>query len=499
MAFQFPDPNVTPEFEGDNGITYVWDATDGKWAIKGFSADLDDRYVNREGGDSMEGPLELTGVDGNLKFGTAGSKIVSSSDTELAVINSSGIFYDGNISSERHLVNKKYVDDIAVELEEEIDAIAPSVERGIWTFNLGGLAGNRGQLALYDDNYNNVGNPTGLLKNARSIWLNEEDNAGTPHGFANVGAGEFIELFVQGQPEYGLYEVVDVHDETSGASSWWVIEVNFVRTLEDTSTADNGDLIRVKIFQAPTGGDVSSFLNKYGDNIGDATASINYEWNKQLNLESLEGIRLNAGSSSTIASSTEGSTYTTAIFYVEGDRNGTPSTKFRVRANGKVQAGHDAAEAFIATEDHDLTTKKFVDAEIATLEAKIPDPAQSGRVIITPLEFKMNAYSQYPSNNGITGLTAGGNPTSSNDVYGYHIPWLWFENNHPELIGFIFTEKGNLIDGREASLYERDLSGRPGLEIRDSSNSSRYATVTIQGWHVVVDDISEDQYTHKFP
>ena len=111
----------------------------------------------------------------------------------------------------------------------------------------------------------------------------------------------------------------------------------------------------------------------------------------------------------------------------------------------------------------------------------------------------MNAYSQYPSNNGITGLTAGGNPTSSNDVYGYHIPWLWFENNHPELIGFIFTEKGNLIDGREASLYERDLSGRPGLEIRDSSNSSRYATVTIQGWHVVVDDISEDQYTHKFP
>ena len=110
MAFQFPDPNVTPEFEGDNGITYTWDATDGKWMIKGFSADLDDRYVNREGGDSMEGPLELTGADGNLKFGTAGSKIVSSSDTELAVINSSGIFYDGNISSERHLVNKQYVD-----------------------------------------------------------------------------------------------------------------------------------------------------------------------------------------------------------------------------------------------------------------------------------------------------------------------------------------------------------------------------------------------------
>ena len=34
MAFQFPDPSVTPEFTGANGITYSWDATDGKWVVK---------------------------------------------------------------------------------------------------------------------------------------------------------------------------------------------------------------------------------------------------------------------------------------------------------------------------------------------------------------------------------------------------------------------------------------------------------------------------------
>ena len=39
MAFQFPDPNVTPEFTGANGITYSWDATDGKWVVKGFAAE----------------------------------------------------------------------------------------------------------------------------------------------------------------------------------------------------------------------------------------------------------------------------------------------------------------------------------------------------------------------------------------------------------------------------------------------------------------------------
>lgn len=207
MALTFPDPNVKQEFVAPNGITYKWDANDEKWVVGSFAVE---------------------NVIGDC---------ASSSNT---------------------------ICDQLLELEEEIDAIIPSVERGLWTMNLAGLVSSRGQLALYDDNYSNVGNPTGLFKDAKSIWLNEEDNDGTPHGFDNVEAGELIELFVQGQPEYGLYEVVDVHDETNGAAQWWVIEVNFVRTLEDTSTADNGDLIRVKIFQAPSGGDASDIL-KYID------------------------------------------------------------------------------------------------------------------------------------------------------------------------------------------------------------------------------------------
>ena len=164
-------------------------------------------------------------------------------------------------------VNKGYVDqrdellqNEIVELAEEIDAIAPSVERGEWTMNLTGIAANAGQMSLYDNDYTNVGNPTGLFTDVKSIWLNEIDNAGTPHGFAGVEAGEFIELFVKDDPDYGLYEVVDIHDETNGAAQWWVIEVNFVRAYTSTSATAPGDIIRVKIFQAPTGGDVSSFV-----------------------------------------------------------------------------------------------------------------------------------------------------------------------------------------------------------------------------------------------
>ena len=179
---------------------------------------------------------------------------------------------DTNIDDQ--IVNKRYVDEKnaflqgeIVELEEEIEAIAPSVERGFWTMNLLGTVANQGQMSLYDDDYTNVGNPTGLFKDVKSIWLNERDNAGTPHGFAGVEAGELIELFVQGADEYGLYEVVDVHDETNGAAQWWVIEVTFVRTLEDTSTTSTGDIIRVKIFNAPEGGSADEFVLKEGDDM----------------------------------------------------------------------------------------------------------------------------------------------------------------------------------------------------------------------------------------
>ena len=42
MAFQFPDPQTTPEFTADNGITYAWDVDDSKWQVKTSGYALDD-------------------------------------------------------------------------------------------------------------------------------------------------------------------------------------------------------------------------------------------------------------------------------------------------------------------------------------------------------------------------------------------------------------------------------------------------------------------------
>ena len=188
MAFQFPDPNVTPEFEGDNGITYAWDPVDEKWTIKGFSADLDDRYVNREGGDSMEGPLELTGVDGNLKFGTAGGKVISSDDTELAVINSGGVFYDGNISSERHVVNKGYVDDQIDEVVGLLGGIGSSNKAGVFTWQASGA------ITAAHWQFEGRTNPDYQYAGLNQINISKTDKAGNTWSVADFPIDEVLRI-----------------------------------------------------------------------------------------------------------------------------------------------------------------------------------------------------------------------------------------------------------------------------------------------------------------
>ena len=147
MAFQFPDPFVTPEFTGANGVTYQWDTADEKWVIKGFQVDFDDRYVNKTGSDTMQGPLSVTGgrnlnadgiastvetlnVDsgqnsslhlkfdgatqvyvgeqqtsfqGDIKFNVPGRSLYAGTIKKGFTLNDQGVFYEGNYTADKHL------------------------------------------------------------------------------------------------------------------------------------------------------------------------------------------------------------------------------------------------------------------------------------------------------------------------------------------------------------------------------------------------------------
>ena len=326
--FSDTEPTVHPDFTAPNNaletgdtwfdntdpdqlIEYVYDGT--QWIVTG-------NYVKKKGGDTMEGQLIINGprkagddvdnpdlvsslkvlnidnaqnsslqlrhsgnakvyigdtdvaIASDIKFNRSAPSVVKTNVQELLVISDQEIAYLGRSIEDEDLINKKYVDDIEstlqngiIELAEEIDAIAPSVERGKWRFTAVGTVANPGQFTMYDADFGS-GQPTGLFKSAKSIWFNAVDSEGVTHAFGDVDDGELLEIFVEGSPEYGLYEVVgQAHDETQGATSFWVIDVNFVRTLEDTSAVAPGETCRFKIFMAPTGGDVSSFVMKSGD------------------------------------------------------------------------------------------------------------------------------------------------------------------------------------------------------------------------------------------
>lgn len=65
-----------------------------------------------------------------------------------------------------------------------------------------------------------------------------------------------------------------------------------------------------------------------------------------------------------IKSTQTGSEYVFAV-YPSGLAADNTKTGFRVTAEGKVKAGHDSSSAFMATENNDVVTKKYLDDELS--------------------------------------------------------------------------------------------------------------------------------------
>ena len=281
-------------------------------------------YVNKTGGDTVEGPLLISGkrtagddpdkpyhestirvlnvdntqnsslrlrhngstkvyvggdaisIASDIKFNRAVSAIISSNVQEVLKVNDRDIAYLGQILEDDSLVTKEYVDttdealrqDI-IELEEEIDAIAPSVERGEWSYTNTGVASVRGSYSMNTDTFDaGLGDPANIFAAVENFVLNERDLEGTIHSFANVEPGQLLEVFESGDSDYGLYEIIKAEAKSGGgvnstpAFNYWSIDVKLVRTGVD----DKADArARFKIFSPPSGGTADGFVLKSGD------------------------------------------------------------------------------------------------------------------------------------------------------------------------------------------------------------------------------------------
>ncbi|MDG2442048.1 MAG: hypothetical protein P8M13_02195, partial [Luminiphilus sp.] len=212
MPFTFPDPQVTPEFTAENGISYTWDADDSKWQIRTFKAeegeDLDPQLkghvcaeffkvvANHEAVTATKGHSMATynfGGDTGVKYWTKPPKDDFFVNGESYYINDAGPFEIGQVdagdkwvtffipggpqpatgefctfSKTRKLCTEvSFLQNEIIELEEEIDAIAPSLERGKWRFTAVGTVAQPGQFTMYDADFGS-GAPTGLFKSAKS-------------------------------------------------------------------------------------------------------------------------------------------------------------------------------------------------------------------------------------------------------------------------------------------------------------------------------------------
>jgi hypothetical protein len=242
MAIQFPqnptDGQVYPDYDAgdaplENGLVYYWSAADGAWQV---SCDASDEYVKRAG-DNMSGYLFLRDNVGQTQLAT----------------------------DEAHATTKAYVDRRFTEIEEELEAIAPSVQRGTWYYNGTEPAVNRnpgpGKFYLQK---NDGGNQTvvSTYGEANQLVIHNENSAGELQTFSSASYQDILSLYnveddgfvlgeIQSIADFGGYQVITFVSDTS--------------LLEPVDTK----LARLNIFNPPSGGNVSDYLSKINnDQIG---------------------------------------------------------------------------------------------------------------------------------------------------------------------------------------------------------------------------------------
>ncbi|MHA2404268.1 MAG: hypothetical protein ACXADH_14820 [Candidatus Kariarchaeaceae archaeon] len=283
-----------------------------------------DQYVRKVGGDTMEGPLVISGkrsagddadkpyhessvkvlnvdntqnsslrlrhngstkvyvggddisIASDIKFNRAAGTVIATSVQDVLKFGTNEISYLGETIEDDDLVTKLYVDEAdeelrqdIIELEQEIDSIAPSVERGEWQYSDTGLATNAGSYSMNTDTFDNgLGDPADIFAAVENVVINEKDKAGTIHSFDNVELGQLLEIFEETDADYGLYKILDVNRQTGGgtgsvpAYTYWSFDVSLVSTGQGDKASG---LARFKIFSPPEGGTADGFVLKSGD------------------------------------------------------------------------------------------------------------------------------------------------------------------------------------------------------------------------------------------
>ena len=251
-----------------------------------------------------------------------------------------------------------------VELEEEIESLAPSLDRGKWTLHEA-MPLSAGQYAIgvaVDSGYcidqyerciqaapgypNNIdpiaqsectrlaaecetAKENGELyiadwAHAAFLHFHKTDSDGKNHTFADYKVGMFIDLFDQGDTGFAVFEIAAAPTLDGDV---YTIGVHPVQ-----HEGEAAGLARVKVFEL-AGADPTDFVRKTGDTMSGA-------------LEIKRPTDAEDGSNVAFAVKVGSSGSTTALV---------------VNTNGSVSAGGSSTNAFMASNYEDVITKKYLD------------------------------------------------------------------------------------------------------------------------------------------
>ena len=280
---------------------------------------------------------------------------------ELYLDEQNGLTYNATIEDTddaKTVTNKEYVDtrdgilqNEIIELAEEINALSPVLERGLFISTAGATGPGEGEFFIRNASGKTIDYTDPTVTN---IIISKKDKDDGDHFFTDVEVGDLLHLFEEG-PDNGLYEITSIAGNSSPTDPAVAVTFN-VNLISGFGEATVGDVARLRISKPPSGGDASTFLSKYGERVIDATAPCNYEWNESVSIKSAGSIDVEPARDNGVTITTQnGSSQDVEVFTISNPVN----TKFSVNSNGTISA--DATKVFIAQEDHHLTTKKFVD------------------------------------------------------------------------------------------------------------------------------------------
>ena len=276
MALDFPvgsdfpaNGNQIPDGHEYSG--FYWDATVGVWKRV---CDGGERYLLAHGDEVLDcdDPVEYKWNEALSFATTAGDINIDAPIDDNEKVNRT-IEDDDDI---KQITNKEYVDvkdeelrQGIIELEEEIDAIAPSVEYGTWEW--ANPANNprppaAGTFHLLDA----TGALTIEYKDTKFIKIHNDEylppgstDPVDTHTWADADPGKLIQLFDRADPDFLLGEIVTTTPDTDSV----LIEVQLIQTsgVPNDNAVGGVYLSRINIFAAPSGGAAGDFVKIIGD------------------------------------------------------------------------------------------------------------------------------------------------------------------------------------------------------------------------------------------